>query len=85
MAEREIPPVEKRFRARHGHESTCNCVRDWYGRLIITRRRCDCKTGGHMAIANLPSAEKVRRLTRNQSPGAKAQIEKILSQDERGA
>lgn len=36
---------EDTWRAASGHDSGCNCVRRWRGRLLVTRRSCSC--GGY--------------------------------------
>ena len=50
---------EEAFRKATGHESTCNCVRRWRGRLFVTRRRCNCcsQDTTHDAAMDLAIAE----------------------------
>ena len=38
-----ITEQEAKFRKSTGHASTCNCIREWRGRLLVNRRRrCTC-------------------------------------------
>ncbi len=39
-----VNKAEQRFIDAYGHSSTCNCIRLFRGRDIITRRSCDCGT-----------------------------------------
>ena len=34
--------TELDFQKQYGHYSLCNCIRRFRGRLIVTRRKCDC-------------------------------------------
>lgn len=34
--------TEQQFKLRTGHSSLCNCVRDYRGKLVVTRRQCSC-------------------------------------------
>jgi hypothetical protein len=57
---------ESKFREATGHSSLCNCVRRWRGRLIVTRRECDCKTlkattKGKAAMTDIMTLQQKRR------------------------